>query len=360
MNSTVMNRRKIERYAQLLDEAGGGPRRHSRSPDDDELLNLVSVADQLGATGADVRPTESFRQQTRAFLMATAEREGIGRTAKPEAEPGRRKATARALPKRGAARPGRTRIRARGAILVGLAVGTLALSGMSAASGSAMPGDTLYGLKRSQENAQLALASSDASKGKLYLDFARTRAGEAWTVRTDPALLKSTLADMDSETEQGVSLLVSDAITHDSTAALTTIDRFAVAQNADIDKLLNAVPDSDRAIVAKSATVVGEAALRSSDVRKVLGCAHVPTTGSDEFGPTVGTTCASAAGINPASPLQPESTAPGSPSGRSTTSPAGTTAGATTTMPNSPEANPAWSRGLLGDISHLLGGLIGR
>ena len=48
----------------------------------------------------------------------------------------------------------------------------MAVSGMSAASENAMPGDALYGVKRSTERAQLALASSEVNRGQLFLDFA--------------------------------------------------------------------------------------------------------------------------------------------------------------------------------------------
>src|SRR5207245_7569974 len=93
--------------------------------------------------------------------------------------------------------------RARGAVLVGLAAGTLALSGMSAASGNAMPGDPLYGVKRSTESARLALAGSDISRGQLYLEFARNRLAEAQAIGPNGAGLSGMLDDMDAETRDG-------------------------------------------------------------------------------------------------------------------------------------------------------------
>jgi hypothetical protein len=346
-----VGRRKIERFAQLLDEADGGPRHHLRSPIDDELSSLVGLADDLGDIRVDARPSESFRMETRAFLMATAEREGIGRTAAaPEPDRASTVAKVRTGAKQAVERPGRTRIRARGAILVGLAVGTLALSGMSAASGSAMPGDTLYGIKRSQESAQLALASSDAAKGKLYLEFARTRLGEAQAIRTNPTLLKSTLADMDKETRQGVSLLTSDAIAHKSAAPLSTIDQFVTVQAKDLDLLLTEVTSVDpHAQVAASASVARLAGLRSEDIRKVLSCLRIPVVGSDAFGQTVSASCAQAAQVNTKWPVQPESTAPKTSSNTT----------ADVTAADEPTTGPSQPQGLLGDISHLLGGLLG-
>ncbi|WUD73925.1 DUF5667 domain-containing protein [Streptomyces sp. NBC_00510] len=60
---------------------------------------------------------------------------------------------------------------------VGVAAG--ALGGVAAASTDALPGDTLYGLKRGMEDMRLNLADDDADRGKVYLDLASTRLQEA-------------------------------------------------------------------------------------------------------------------------------------------------------------------------------------
>ena len=44
---------------------------------------------------------------------------------------------------------------------------------------TASSGATSYNVKRSTERAQLALAGSDVSRGKLYLEFAGSRLDEA-------------------------------------------------------------------------------------------------------------------------------------------------------------------------------------
>ncbi|SHN22067.1 DUF5667 domain-containing protein [Actinacidiphila paucisporea] len=70
-----------------------------------------------------------------------------------------------------------TRRLAVGGLTVGVAAG--ALGGVAAASTHALPGDTLYGLKRGMEDLKLDMASGDASRGKVYLDMASTRLQEA-------------------------------------------------------------------------------------------------------------------------------------------------------------------------------------
>ncbi|WP_329175853.1 DUF5667 domain-containing protein [Streptomyces sp. NBC_01477] len=64
-----------------------------------------------------------------------------------------------------------------GGLTVGVAAG--AFGGVAAASTNALPGDTLYGLKRGMEDLKLDMASGDASRGKVYLDMASTRLQEA-------------------------------------------------------------------------------------------------------------------------------------------------------------------------------------
>src|SRR5947209_4291391 len=46
-------------------------------------------------------------------------------------------------------------------------------------SHGALPGQSLYGIKRASENFQLSVAGSDTGKGEKYLTFAGSRAGES-------------------------------------------------------------------------------------------------------------------------------------------------------------------------------------
>lgn len=66
---------------------------------------------------------------------------------------------------------------AAGGLTVGVAAG--AFGGVAAASSDALPGDSLYGLKRGMEDLKLGMADDDADRGALYLDQASTRLNEA-------------------------------------------------------------------------------------------------------------------------------------------------------------------------------------
>jgi hypothetical protein len=252
---------------------------------DDSLSDLVSVGRRLGELPIRVEAQQEFRDGLRSMLMATIEREGIGATATaPEPEPTRRTGL-RSLRRPAGSRPAVSRrTRTRGAIVVGLAAGTLALSGMSAASGDAMPGDALYSVKRSTEKAQLALAGSDISRGQLYLEFARTRLDEAQAVK-DPTGLSSVLDDMDGETLEGVRLLTATAVARKDTAALDAIDGFVTNQRGPAERLKSGASGDARTRAAQSVTLLDEIDRRSKALRPLVKCGSTAVSTADTLGP---------------------------------------------------------------------------
>jgi hypothetical protein len=64
-----------------------------------------------------------------------------------------------------------------GGLTVGVAAG--ALGGVAVASSDALPGDSLYGIKRGIEDVKLGLADGNDERGRVHLDHASTRLGEA-------------------------------------------------------------------------------------------------------------------------------------------------------------------------------------
>ncbi|MCX5199146.1 DUF5667 domain-containing protein [Streptomyces sp. NBC_00249] len=66
---------------------------------------------------------------------------------------------------------------AAGGLTVGVAAG--AFSGVAAASTDALPGDSLYPVKRGMEDLKLGMADEDSDRGELYLDQASNRLSEA-------------------------------------------------------------------------------------------------------------------------------------------------------------------------------------
>ncbi|MER6633784.1 DUF5667 domain-containing protein [Streptomyces sp. NPDC000987] len=146
---------------------------------------LLAIAAGLGALPKPELDPE-VKVVQRAQLVAAFEamlREGAGEEATDPTLPGQR-----AHRTRGAHRAsplGRLRPRSRltnglaaGGLSVGVAAG--AFGGVAAASSDALPGDSLYGLKRGIEDFKVNYLTEGADEqGKAYLDLASTRLNEA-------------------------------------------------------------------------------------------------------------------------------------------------------------------------------------
>ncbi len=285
MTFEFLDRRSAERFAELLDETSGGRRHHSRGQADEELAELVAIGHSLSAARSGVQVDPEFRTGLRAMLVATAERDGIGATAtRTETEPGGGHAAARE-PKRGLfGRGAGRRIRARGAIVIGVAAGAMAVSGISAASENAAPGDALYGVKRQTERAQLAMAGSDVTRGQLSLDFARTRLTEAAALG-DTGDLAGVLDDMDADTRKGVALLTGAAVARRDAAPLTTVDGFVTGQQRTLTPMLDRVGPAERERALKSMVLLEDVHQRTVELRSGLACDPVTPDGTDALGP---------------------------------------------------------------------------
>ncbi|MBO0918721.1 DUF5667 domain-containing protein [Streptomyces laculatispora] len=98
---------------------------------------------------------------------------------------------------------------AAGGLTVGVAAG--AFGGVAAASSDALPGDSLYGLKRGMEDIHLNLAGSDTDRGEVYLDQASTRLSEARRL-----MERGRAGDLDHE-QLGEVRRTLNGMTHDAT-----------------------------------------------------------------------------------------------------------------------------------------------
>ncbi|MEV4496695.1 DUF5667 domain-containing protein [Micromonospora arborensis] len=283
VDDILFSRRRAERFAQLLDEANGARRHHVRSRVDGQLAPLVAVGQRLSVDPPAVEVDQDFRTGLRAMLLATAEREGMG-TAPAASEPATTTARGRLLPAVTA-----RRARARGAILVGIAAGAIAVSGISAASENAVPGDALYGMKRSTERAQLALASSDISRGQLFLDFARTRLGEAAKLRGDRIGYSAVLDDMDADTRQGVRLLTTAAVQRAESGSLDTLNSFVTSQRRAVSGLVDGSTRADRDRTQRSLHLLDSIRERSDELRAAIACGLPVPSASDTLGPAPST-----------------------------------------------------------------------
>ncbi|MGH3661387.1 MAG: DUF5667 domain-containing protein [Micromonosporaceae bacterium] len=269
------DRRQAERFAQLLDEAQGFSTVRSHRVTD-ELAELVTTAcqhaEELSELVVEVTPDPAYRQSLRRRLLAVAHTQGIGETT---GEPVDDLDVRRPRPRRGA----------KLALVASVVVGVLGVSGISTASGDAIPGDALYGVKRQTERAQLALAGSDVNRGQLYLGFARTRLKEATAVDDSQAVLRAALDEMDANTRRGTKLLARAAVERRDSTVLENVDVFASQQRRWVVQLAAGLNGEERERALESLQLISKAAKRSSDLRQNLICTDDRDVRFDELGP---------------------------------------------------------------------------
>lgn len=236
-------------------------------------------------------PDERFKAELRTQLVAIAPRIVSESAPVPTPSPGRPR------------RPGSRRLgllhRPLLAITGAAAVLVLLLGLAVWMAKGALPGQSLYGIKRASENFQLSVAGSDISKGEKYLTFADSRATESGKlVGAGPAsphtasLVTTTLRAADSDTRDGVRLLTGAAVSGVSADPLAKITSWLGPQRSRIAALAPKLPAGPaRSQAAASLALLQQVAVRVSQLKAELGCTCLSTTNVDQLGPLPCTGC---------------------------------------------------------------------
>ncbi|MFE7317466.1 DUF5667 domain-containing protein [Streptomyces sp. NPDC057555] len=185
MIANVSMHRRANAFAQALEEQelkGAATEDQVDSPAQAPAeARLLAVADGLGELPKPEMAAEVKTVQRAQLIAAMEAAFAEGATSDEARVPEQRdpKGAHRATTPLGRLRP-RSRLSkglAAGGLTVGVAAG--AFSGVAVASTDALPGDSLYGLKRGMEDLQLTLTDDESDRGRLYLDQASTRMLEA-------------------------------------------------------------------------------------------------------------------------------------------------------------------------------------
>jgi len=299
-----------ERFAELVDDFDTSPD-GAPETEQSELLTLVSVLRDLDF---DVSPSDQTRSRQRQRLVAMA----AVRTAQAPAEPGRHRVTHGGVDDEPAgiwaALSGRFREAGSGrrvmAGIAGLSVIVAALGILALLAQSAIPGDTLYALKRGTEQARLVLAGNEQAEGRVLLGFASTRLDEIDKLLDEPValiaggtgvqaadgssvaeLLVSTMDIMDRQTTEGTAALTSAAVGESSLPLLQYVGEWGIEQFGALDGLTDRMPSQARSRATESKNLLQRVVERLELLAQGLGCARSGDPASDDLGPLPLPTC---------------------------------------------------------------------
>ncbi len=236
-----------------------------------------------------------------------------------------------------------------GVLTAVVVVFALLLSGAVFASNKALPGESLYGLKRANENIQLSFADGDTAKGREYLSFAKTRAQEvaallkhasAAALADGPSadagvnahtahLIASTLDAADNELRSGAQLLNGQAARTGSGSPLAIMVGWAPDQLKRLAQIAERLPAGslyNRAIT--SVDLTAGAYERAKNLQQVVDCKCLSKAATDQFGPLpCSAGCATA--TSPGQSTTPTTGAPTSDGKGTTPNPTATSTSAT-------------------------------
>lgn len=239
-------RRQAVVFAALVE---GGP--EGREPSTELAVFLEIVADLRDLDAPVMRP--EFASDLRDRLMheaplhlAEAARSGPG-------DSGRRDETS--APHRAFARL--TRVAAVTCLVIGVS------GGVAAASQSALPGDPLYGVKRTIERAEVRLAGSESGRGEELVEQARTRLDEVSDLAlTRPAngettrLIQQTLDSFTAQAGDGADSLLASYDDGANPVDIAILREFTGQSSTDIEHLTAVVPSEAGQQLVEAAELV--------------------------------------------------------------------------------------------------------
>ena len=182
-----------------------------------------------------------------------------------------------------------------------------ALGGMSLLlSRDALPGDALYGIKRSAEAASLGLTFGDEQKAFKHLEFATSRVSEMETLaqRYGPndapvGGYLSALTDFDTDASAGSRQLIALTTRQDG-SLLSMLSAWGRQQASRLTAITDRVPDAARSRVASSLGLATAIADRADALSQRLPCDQITSGNADAIGALpAATACAAPAGQNP-------------------------------------------------------------
>ncbi|MEJ7771236.1 MAG: DUF5667 domain-containing protein [Geodermatophilaceae bacterium] len=318
-----MSMSDVERFAELVDPH---PRSSGAAGEAGPLLALVSTLREMDF---DVSPSEPTRDRQRQRLVAMAAVRA--HDTDEAAEAGRHRAQHSQPESRLGRGDGLLAWLRQGTSGRRLIAGTAGLSVVVATLGilaflaqSAIPGDTLYALKRGTEQARLVLAGSERAEGQVLLGLASTRLEELVALLEEPVtpsvsgsgvlaadngavaeLLMGTMDTMDRQTAAGTNVLTTAAIDEGRLPTLQFIGNWGIDQFTALDGLTQQMPQEARTRAAGSKDLLQRVVQRLELLAAGIGCDTTAEPSSDDLGPLPTPRCP-----DPANSASPSAAAP--------------------------------------------------
>ncbi|HVW43030.1 MAG TPA: DUF5667 domain-containing protein [Amycolatopsis sp.] len=160
----------------------------------------------------------------------------------------------------------------------------IALGGLGLVlSKDALPGDTLYGIKRAGETAQLGLTFGDSAKAEKHLRFASNRLDELTALRqADAARYAATLADFRQEATEGAAQFTTASV--QGSGQLAQLQSWAEQQRLKLADVASTLPAGAMGSYHSSADLLGRIEARAQQLESRLGCFQITTGEPDDLG----------------------------------------------------------------------------
>jgi hypothetical protein len=240
MTPAFTSRRRAEEFTSLVESTGG-----LTDARDADLLELVEA--MRSVPPVEARP--AFVAQLREQLMLAAD---SALAPDPDAEVRARLTVA----------PRRTPRERRLAVAIGGLAIVGATTSMAMAAQTALPGDTLYPLKRAIENARAGVQVDEGDRGSTLLRNASGRLHEVDELTQDRAddsdAIAETLQDFTDQASAASDVLITAYESTGEEASIAELREFAATSLVELEALQGLVPDGARGALIQAVQVLGQ------------------------------------------------------------------------------------------------------
>lgn len=248
MNPVFPARRRAEEFSSMVEAPSSTQLRTGPDSEHPDLLPLVGLVTSLRSTPApEARP--EFVSDLRSRLMLAAET-----ALAPDST--QQLAARRSPAQRRTSRERRLAVAVGGFALVS------ASASMSVAAQTALPGDTLYPLKRGIENVHESVLHDADDKGATMLDNASGRLDEVDELSRhgdqDADVIAQTLQDFTSQAVEASDLLLSDYADTGRTSSIKELRSFTVTSLQALERLQGIIPIEVRTTLMEATRVLDD------------------------------------------------------------------------------------------------------